>query len=93
MMTTQPQPVALDRETIAGAVRRVLAGMVHKAPESLTEDTRLFAGLGLDSTDTLELLMLIEDDLEVRIDADTLEHRHLETIGSLTDYFAAQAGV
>ena len=68
----------------------MIAKLVRRDPGSLPEDTRLFADLGMDSTNALELLMSIEDELGITFDADTLEHRHLETIASLTDYLAAQ---
>jgi acyl carrier protein len=91
-MTTKRQAAALDERVIADRIRNVLAAMVRTDPDTLTDGMRLFADLGLDSTSALELLMLIEDDLGVRIDADSLEHRHLETIGSLAGYFVAQMG-
>ena len=91
-MTTKRQAAALNKEAIAARIRHVLAEMVRADPGTLTDGMRLFADLGLDSTSALELLMLIEDDLGARIDADSLEHRHLETIGSLAEYFVAQMG-
>lgn len=92
-MTTEPQATGLDRDAITEGAVRILSGMVHKDPDTLGEQTRLFADLGLDSTNALELLMLIEDELHIAVDADTLEHRHLETVGSLSSYLAEQAGV
>ncbi len=78
-------------QSIAERTRQVLGQMVSRDPASLTDDTRLFAELGLDSTNALELLMQLEDELAVRIDADNLEQKDLETVGSLTRYFAQQA--
>ena len=91
-MTTKRQSTALDERLIADRIRQVLAAMVRADASTLTAGMRLFADLGLDSTSALDLLMLIENDLGIRIDADSLEHRHLETIGSLTEYFRQQAG-
>lgn len=78
-------------QSIAERTRQVLGQMVNRDPAALTDDTRLFAELGLDSTNALELLMQLEDELAVRIDADSLEQKDLETVGSLTRYFAQQA--
>jgi acyl carrier protein len=78
--------------SIADRTKQVLGGMVGRDPASLTDDTRLFAELGMDSTNALELLMQLEDELGVRIDADNLQQSDLETVGSLTGYFAEQAG-
>ncbi|OLB77580.1 MAG: phosphopantetheine-binding protein [Actinobacteria bacterium 13_2_20CM_2_71_6] len=91
-MTANPIAAAVDPRSIAERTRKVLAEMVGRDPASLTEDTRLFADLGMDSTNALELLMLLEDELGIRIDADNLEQQDLETLGSLTGYFARQAG-
>jgi acyl carrier protein len=79
-------------QTIAERTRQVLGRMVGRNPATLDDDTRLFSELGLDSTNALELLMQLEDELDVRIDADSLEQKDLETVGSLTVYFAQQAG-
>lgn len=78
--------------SIAERTKQVLGGMVGRDPATLTDDTRLFAELGMDSTNALELLMQLEDELGVRIDADSLEQSDLETVGSLTGYFTQQAG-
>jgi acyl carrier protein len=78
-------------QSIAERTRQVLGQMVSRDPASLTDDTRLFAELGLDSTNALELLMQLEDELAVRIDADNLEQKDLDTVGSLTRYFTQQA--
>jgi acyl carrier protein len=83
----------VNAASIAERTRQVLGGMVGRDPATLTDDTRLFAELGMDSTNALELLMQLEDELGVRIDADDLEQGDLETVGSLTEYFAEQAGV
>ena len=78
--------------SIAERTKQVLGGMVGRDPATLTDDTRLFAELGMDSTNALELLMQLEDELGVRIDADSLEQSDLDTVGSLTGYFTQQAG-
>jgi acyl carrier protein len=78
--------------SIADRTKVVLGAMVGRDPATLSDDTRLFAELGMDSTNALELLMQLEDELGVRIDADSLEQSDLETVGSLTGYFAQQAG-
>ena len=78
-------------ESIAERTRQVLGQMVNRDPATLHGDTRLFAELGLDSTNALELLMQLEDELGVRIDADNLEQKDLETVGTLTEYFTQQA--
>ena len=91
-MTAEPQTTDGDRQALAEGVTHLIASFVQRDPATLPEDTRLFADLGMDSTNALELLMRIEDELGISFDADTLLQQHLETIGSLTDYLAAQRG-
>jgi acyl carrier protein len=71
---------------IAVAVVSVIARMSGKDAALLTDDTQLFLQLGMDSVDTLELLMHLEDELGLQFGADTLDPRNLETIGTLTAY-------
>ncbi|MGB2570918.1 acyl carrier protein [Micromonospora citrea] len=82
----------MDRGRLAERTVRVLAGVVQRDPQTLHQDTRLFADLGMDSTNALELLMTLEDEFGFEFDPETLESRHLETVGSLTDYIVEQAG-
>ncbi|MEV4481581.1 acyl carrier protein [Micromonospora coxensis] len=82
----------MDRDQLAERTVRVLADVVQRDPQTLRQDTRLFADLGMDSTNALELLMTLEDEFGFEFDPETLESRHLETVGSLTDYIVEQAG-
>jgi len=52
----------------------------------VSADTSLFNTLGLDSTGVLDLLMNLEDELGVEIEADTLELTDFATVGSLVSY-------
>lgn len=80
------------RRFLAEGTVRVLADVVKRDPASLPRDTRLFADLGMDSTNALELMMKLEDELGFEFDPETLESRHLDTVGSLAEYVADQAG-
>jgi acyl carrier protein len=91
-MTPKPTTAAADQQAIAEVIRQVVAKMVRTDPATISTETQLFTELGMDSTNALELLMLVEDESGIRIEADNLEHRHLETVGSLAAYFAEQAG-
>lgn len=91
-MTEQPA-VTVDREQVSIRLTAILAGMVGTSAETITEDTRLFAELGLDSTNALELLMTIEDEFGIEFDPGALELTHLESVGTLTKYLFDQAGL
>ncbi|WP_345695718.1 phosphopantetheine-binding protein [Kitasatospora terrestris] len=48
----------------------------------LTAETRLFNDLALDSTNVIELLMILEDRVGLQIDADELTPEVFDTVGS-----------
>ncbi len=77
----------------------VLRTVVHALGEVLTgdlpdvdENTRLFEELGLDSTMALDLLMHLEDDLNIVVDAETLETSDFESVGSLVAFALRVSG-
>lgn len=92
-MTIDNVSTGLDREQVVARLITILADMVDQPPETLAEDTMLFATLGLDSTNALDLLMTIEDEFGIEFDPGALEHQHLETVGTLTRYLLDQAGL
>lgn len=91
-MTTEPL-ATVDRERVTARLKSILSEMVGVAPDELSENSELFAQLGLDSTNALELLMTIEDEFGIEFDPGALEHRHLETVGTLATYLFDQAGL
>lgn len=92
-MTIEHVGTALTREQVSSRLTAILAQMVGQPAETLTENTMLFANLGLDSTNALELLMTIEDEFGIEFDPGALEQQHLETVGTLTRYLLEQAGL
>ena len=52
--------------------------------ESLTNDTDLQDDLGADSLDVVDLLMSIEDEFEIEIPDEEIEH--IRTVGELVNY-------
>lgn len=79
-----------DRERIVTAITSVLAQVLDYELPELTERSRLFDELGLDSTGVFELLMQLEEALDVEFDTDNLEMAHFETVRSLADFVAAE---
>jgi acyl carrier protein len=76
----------MDTEEIRAALRKVLTEVVNRDLPELTDDVRLFGDLGLDSTNVIELLMTLEDNLDLQIDPDELTPEMLESVGTLTAY-------
>jgi acyl carrier protein len=79
----------MDRTQIIEHVRVSLAEVLNRELPPLTETTRLFEDLALDSTSVIELLMGLEDTIDLEIDPDELEPEVFQTVASLTDYIQA----
>jgi len=92
-MTAEPPARRPDPAEVAEITLQVLAELAGREPAGLTDDIRLFRGLGLSSGNALELLMRLEDELEVDLTATALDWRHLESVGSLKRYVSARAGL
>lgn len=92
-MTAEPPVRRPDPTAVAETTLRVLAELSGREPAGLTDDLRLFRGLGLSSGNALELLMRLEDELELDLTATALDWRHLESVGSLKRYVAERAGL
>ncbi len=79
----------MDRETALTVIGTCLSEVLERELPDLTEDTRLFDDLHLDSTSVLELLMALEDTLGIEIDPENLDMADFVTVGTLTDYALA----
>jgi acyl carrier protein len=81
------------REEVLAGVRAALIDVLHlpSAPDELDPDTPLFgAGLRLDSIDTLDLVVQLEDRYGVRVvEWDTQSPGALRTINTLVDRILA----
>ena len=81
-----------ERARFVDAVRKGLSEVLNKDVSGADEGVRLFDELGLDSSSARELLITIEEILDVQFDAEDLEMTHFETVGSLADFVASEAG-
>ncbi|MCX5366491.1 acyl carrier protein [Streptomyces sp. NBC_00124] len=85
-----------DTGDLYGRAVATIADSLAKAMQvdaaTITENSRLFDELGLDSTTVLGLLMTIEEELGMEFDTDDLEQHHFETVGSLASLVREQAG-
>ncbi|MBQ1076216.1 acyl carrier protein [Micromonospora sp. C31] len=71
---------------VVSAIVAALAEVLGQDLTDVTEQTRLFDDLSLDSTSVLGLLMALEDALDMQVDPEGLEQSHLETVGSLAAF-------
>lgn len=70
------------------AIVAALSEVVGAELTGVTAETRLFDDLNLDSTSVLGLLMALEDSLDIQVEPENLEQRHLETVGALAEFLA-----
>lgn len=82
--------IETGRARIITAIADALAQVLDTELPELTEETQLFEQIGLDSTGVLELLMLLEDTLEIEVDADGIEMGNFHSVGSLADFVTAE---
>jgi acyl carrier protein len=75
-----------DRQAAVEAVIAALSDVLSQELTGVTEQTRLFDDLSLDSTSVLGLLMALEDSLDMMVDPENLQQSHLETVGSLATF-------
>lgn len=85
-MTTLTQDT--DRQQIVDAIVVALSDVLRQDLSGVTEETRLFDDLSLDSTSVLGLLMALEDALDMQVDPENLQQKHLETVGALAGFVA-----
>ena len=67
-------------------IRAYLASELDISEDEITRDTT-FESLGVDSLDTVEMLMNLEDKIGVEIELS----QKVETVGELVDYVVAHA--
>ena len=80
------------REDVLARVRRLLVGKLHveRPPEMIDPDTPLFgSGLGLDSIDTVELLVCLDTDFGVRLPDEASGRAVLRTVNGIVDLVVA----
>lgn len=79
------------RERIVDSIGTLLPRILKRDMAPPPEDSRLFDGLGLSSSSTLELLLELEEALEIQIDVEEIDQDDLETIGTLASFVASHA--
>ena len=68
-------------------VKAILAEQFEVDEDSLLNDTDLQDDLGADSLDVVDLLMSIEDEFDIEIPDEEIEH--IRTVGELVNYIEA----
>ncbi len=79
----------MNRTELLNHVRLALSAVLNRDLPELSEESRLFEDLGLDSTSVIELLMSLETSINLEIEPDSLEPEVFMTVRSLADYIEA----
>jgi acyl carrier protein len=83
----------MNRADLTAAVIRCLSEVLKRELPDVTERTRLFDDLHLDSTTSLELLMAVEEAVNVEFDMEELNMDDFRTVGTLVDSVLAATEV
>ena len=73
-------------DNVFQAIAELIAERNDSDPAEVTRDTR-FQDVGIDSLDTVEMLMNLEDKIGVEVELS----QKVETVGELVDYVVAHA--
>ncbi len=84
----------MERDQIVERARRlVVSGLrLEIDPAAIVEDAPIFGeGLGLDSIDALELVVLVEEEFGVAVPDEDAARQAFASLGALADYIIAAA--
>jgi acyl carrier protein len=79
------------RARVVGTLGVLLGRMLGGEVSGVSEETGLFDELGLSSSKTLELLLVLEEELDIQVDVEDIDRRDLATVGSLAAFVVAHA--
>jgi acyl carrier protein len=88
------QEAGLDsefRQQVADTMMTVLANLLDRQPDAITEDMNMMEELGLSSTLGLELLLELEDRLEILIDVELMDQDHMRTVADMATFVAGHS--
>jgi len=83
----------MDRDALRRQVKEMLStGLrLEVGPDDITDDGAIFGeGLGLDSIDALELVVLVEERFDVQIPDEEVGKQAFASVRALADFIAAQ---
>jgi len=85
-----------DRKTLIARIRKMIVTGLHLdiRPEDIGETGPIFGeeGLGLDSLDALELVVLVEEEFQVSIPDEEVGKRAFASVAVLADYIQSERG-
>ena len=85
------QEIMEEMQNIDGRVIRVIAEQMGIDEAGITRETDLGNDLSVDSLDTIEMIMELEDEFSLTITDEDAEQ--LQTVGQVIDFIAERANV
>ena len=83
----------MDRDTLRQQVKELLStGLrLEVGPDQITDDGAIFGdGLGLDSIDALELVVLVEEKFRIAIPDEEVGRQAFASVNTLVDFITSQ---
>jgi acyl carrier protein len=83
----------MDRDRLRAEVKDLLTNglRLDVSPTDIPDDSAIFGdGLGLDSIDALELVVLVEERFQVTIPDEEVGKRAFASVSALVDFIAAE---
>lgn len=88
------KPPIMDRNELKAALKRLVIDglrLQDVRPEDIQDGAPIFVeGLGLDSVDALELVVLVEEKFNIQIPDEAVGKQAFASIDALTDYVAVE---
>jgi len=79
----------MDRDELLKKMKTIVADKLSIGEDQVTDTASFIEDLGADSLDTVELVMALEDEFELKIPEEEAEK--LTTVGSAVDYVLKKA--
>ena len=74
-------------DDVSRRIKEIIADRLNRNMEELAEDARIMEDLGADSLDTIELIMVLEEEFNLEIDD---EASNIQTVGDAVTYIKSK---
>lgn len=79
------EKLSMTREEIKSAIDKAILELFSVEEEQLAESAKLYEDLDIDSIDTVDLLLSLNQGIEQELDFEPEDFRDVQTLGNLTD--------
>ncbi|GGN56501.1 acyl carrier protein [Streptomyces kronopolitis] len=76
----------MDRQHMVGTIQSALSGVLEREVPEVSEETRFFDDLHLDSTSILELLMALEEEVGFTVDPEEVDMDDFVSVATFINY-------